>query len=216
MPAHVATELPSDLPPDQARDLLRRELLDPEYEQEGLLQRVMGWLEDLLGGLFERADSLSSPSALAVVTVVFVLALLLVVSLGRVRSAGPRQRRSSAGDVLDPRTTSAEFLRRADRALQQGDLRLCAVEAFRAAATRQVEQAVVDDLPAATAQDVARDVRALDPALGAQYARAADVFDAALYGHAEVPRQDVERLLVLAAGGRVEAWTNDASSAVPR
>ena len=205
-----------DLPPDRARDLLRRELLGGEYERESLLDRLQGWLSALVEELFSRADALSSPSAIAVVAIVFALALLLVLSLGRVRGAGRRPRERRPGAVLDRAVTSAELRARAARALATGDLRTCAVEAFRAAATREVEQGVVEDRPGATAQDVAREVARHDPVLGSAFLAAADVFDVALYGDAPVPREAVDRLLALAEGRPVEAWAAHRGTAVPR
>ena len=205
-----------DLPPDRARDLLRRELLGGEYERESLLDRVQGWFSALIDQLFARADSLSSPSAIAVVAIVFALALLLVLSLGRVRGTGRRPRERRPGAVLDHTVTSAELRERAARALAAGDLRTCAVEAFRAAATREVERGVVEDRPGATAQDVAREVAQHDQALGSAFLRAADVFDVALYGDAAVPREDVDRLLALAEGRAPEAWSEHRVTAVPR
>jgi hypothetical protein len=172
---------PLDPSPDRAHDLLRRELLRPEYHDDNLLQKFLGWLRDQ----FESGlDAASRVSPIGVVGASVVLLVLLVL-LGWLLSRARRTRRAGDGSAVvltDERVTAAELRRRAEAALAGGDTATAVVEGFRAITVRQVERGRLADQPGATAHEVAT-------ALAARYAdrrgrvdEAAFLFDLVLYG----------------------------------
>lgn len=189
-----------DVDPEQARSWLRRELIDPAYHQENLLQRLMRWAEEWIDRALASTSGLSSISFVGLLVVLLVLALVIAYSLSRFRRRADVRSRRRLPDVLERHLTAAELLARAESARDQGFLRDAAIDAFRAAAVGQVERGTVAERPGATAHEVAAEVHRIDPAAGAAFLAAADLFDIALYSDRPVSLQDVEQLLHLARG----------------
>ena len=78
--------------------------------------------------------------------------------------------------------TAAELRARAERALAEGRFADALVDAFRAVAVRQVERGRIDDLPGATAHEVAGALAEAFPEQRADLDRCAALFDLVLYG----------------------------------
>jgi hypothetical protein len=176
---------PADPPLDpssaEARSWLQRELLNPEYHQQNVVERLITWLGRLFeGGL--AAASLASPLAAFAAMLVF---LLLLGGLAWLLSRLQRTRRApgSAGPVL-PRevVTAAQLRARAEAALADGRPEDALVDGFRALAVRQVERGRLADSPEATAHEVAVTLAARYPGHGDRVGDHARLFDLVLYG----------------------------------
>jgi len=90
-------EPPLDPSGDEARSLLRRELLHPEYHQDNLVLRLVNWLSRLLDRGLTEARELPPLTTFAAMLV----GLLLLGALGWLVSRARRvQRESSQGRVL--------------------------------------------------------------------------------------------------------------------
>lgn len=187
---------PLDPSPDRADELLRRELLRPEYHQQNLMQRFLGWIVDRLDSALNAASQVS-PIGTVGALVVFLLLLLLLGWLGSRLRRNPR-RTAPAGGVLTPeRVTAAQLRERAEAALAAGAPHRAVVEAFRALTLRQIERGRLPDLPGATAHEVAA---ALGTTYATQRARvdgAASLFDLVLYGDRPATHAQASELLRL-------------------
>jgi hypothetical protein len=166
---------------DEARSLLRRELLHPEYHQDNLVLRLVNWLSRLLDRGLTGARELPPLTTFAAMLV----GLLLLGAVGwlvtrarRVRRA-PRERRPV---LADEHATAAELRARAERALAEERYADALVDAFRAVAVHQVERHRIDDLPGATAREVAVALAEVFPGQAADVHRCAGLFDLVLYG----------------------------------
>lgn len=194
---------PLDPSPDQARRLLEHELVRPEYHRSNPFGRLLDWVDRLVNGVVDAASHTSPLSTFAAM----VAFLLLVLGLGWLLSRARRTARSRREQVVvgaDEVVTAAELRRRAEQALAEGRPGEAVVEGFRALAVRQVELGRLDDLPGATAHEVATALAGTHPAERGRVDRTAAVFDAVRYGeHPASPEQAADVLeLDDALGGR--------------
>lgn len=193
------TAPPLDPSGDQARALLREELAKPQYLRSDLPQRIMRWLDRLVSHTTGAVSHVPLLTTLA--TVVVVVALLVAVLL--VASRARRSARSAAADravLPDRNTTAAELRALAESHLAGGRYDDALVDAFRALARRQIERDTIEDVPQATAHEIVRAIAAsgrVAPALGAETAHAADLFDAVLYGDHPATRDQAAGVLLL-------------------
>ena len=195
---------PLDPSGDEARSQLRRELARPEYHDTDLINRLTRWLERLIGNTVDAATGSSPLVTLAAIAVVLsiVVGVGLLVSRARVTARG----RASARPALDDETISADALRaRAEAALAAGDASAALVDAFRATAVRQIERGRIDDLPQATAHELATALVGVFPEQRLAVLHGADLFDEVLYGERPATRDQAVELLRLddLLGGRV-------------
>lgn len=195
---------PLDPSGDEARRLLREELAKPDYQNTNLPQQIIDWIQRRITGSFGAAQDAPALSTAVAIVVALLLtaALLLVVSRAR-RTA--RAERREAPALTDEVVSADELRARAEAALAAGDPSIALIEAFRALALRQVELQRIDDIPQATAHELAR-------ALAARFAdhvdavhRAADLFDLTLYGERPASADQARRMLALddTLGGRL-------------
>ena len=186
---------PLDPSPDRARSLLRRELVRPEYHDRDLMQRLLDWLQRMVdSGL--RAASNASP--LPSIVAVFVFLLLLVLLgwlLSRARRSAPVPAVRSV--LSEARPTAAELRRRAEAALAGGRAEEALVEGFRALTARQVERGRIDDIPGATAHEVAASLAATFPHKRPKVDDSALLFDLVLYGDRPASPEQATRVLAL-------------------
>ncbi len=182
--------------PDRARALLRRELLDPDYHQDSLLQRVSDWLDRLFGQATGVATAGGWLSMIAVVLVLFVLLGVVTLLATRVQRSGHTPT-ATPGALPEVRLSAAQHRDQADRALNVEDHSTAAVEAFRAVVMRLVESGHLDDRPGATASELAREIARLRPDLDAAVRSGANQFDQVLYGEHTVTGAAVRALLDL-------------------
>jgi hypothetical protein len=192
----AVSDPPLDPSGGDGRSLLRRELLKPEYNDQALISRFVDWLRDkLLDGVGAASGSPPYTAfATMVVTVALVLALVWLAARVRRSHQGP----ATAGRALgDERLAASELRRRAEAALATGRAGEALVDAFRALAVRQVERAMIDDVPGATAHELAG---MLAQAFGPQAGRlrdAADRFDLVLYGDRPATPDQARAVLAL-------------------
>lgn len=187
-------EPPLDPSGDEARRQLRRELADPQYYDANLLERISDWLDRLISESIDGASA-SSPLAVTVAIVVgLLLALALIMLVSRARRTA-RADRSATPALTDEVITADELRARAEAALAAGDPSAALVDAFRAVAVRQVERARIEDLPQATAHELAGALAAAFPPHARAVRHGADLFDLTLYGdRVASPEQAVELL----------------------
>ncbi|WP_243696908.1 DUF4129 domain-containing protein [Labedella endophytica] len=181
---------PADVPVDpsapDARDLLQRELMGPEYAaaQPTLLDRIAQAISDWLAGLvLPSGNGLGGwiPLVLLLLLIVGIVVAFLVWGLPRIN------RRSRATDGLfgaDERRTAAELRKDASAAAARGDFTSASLDAFRALARGLQERTVVAVLPGTTAHDFAAQGAAAFPDLSPGFGGAADGFDATRYAGA--------------------------------
>lgn len=187
---------PLDPSGDEARSLLRRELADPKYYDANLLERVTNWLDRLIADSIDGASG-SPPLTVAVaiaVALLLAVAVMLIVSRARRTTRGDG---SPAPALTDEVITADELRARAEAALAAGDASSALVDAFRAAAVRQVERHRIEEVPQATAHELARALAAEFPDHAVAVHRGADLFDLTLYGERPARREQAVELLQL-------------------
>lgn len=197
--------LPLESPPldpstSEGRRLLADELAKDEYgSDEGLLRRALRAFLDWFLGLFDGAagETISAWWVLAIVgglLLILALALWAAIRLQPGRRAG----RAAEGGVFEEAGISAaEYRRRAEQARARGDLGGAVLDAYRAIAAGAVERFILDDLPGATAREIAQSLVEPFPAEAAALRRAAGAFDAVRYGGQPVSSQTADEVLSL-------------------
>ena len=166
---------------DEARSLLRRELLHPDYHQDNLVLRLIDWLSRLL----DRGLAAARETPPLTTFAAMLVGLLLVVALGWLASRARRSRRAPVerrAVLADEQVTAAQLRARAEQALADGRPSDALVDAFRAVALRQVERDRIDDVPGATAHEVAVVLAEVFPGQATDVHRCASLFDLVLYG----------------------------------
>lgn len=185
-----------DLTPDEARAELRRELLRPEYRERDLTERALQWVLGQLDRLLNTASSVPTLSWFAALLLGLALMLVLGLVLSRL---GSRARAAVAGPapLLDEGLSAVQLRARAWTALEAGHNEDALLDAFRALATAQVEQRRIENVPGATAHELATKLAGAFAERRQDIVAAADLFDATLYGDQDVRREQAEALLAL-------------------
>lgn len=178
-------EPPLDPSSGEGRRLLADELAKAEYgAEESLLRRALRAFLDWFLGLFDGAagDTISLWWVVAVVGgLLLVLALALWAAIRL--QPGRRVRRAPQGGVFEEvGISAAEYRRRAQEARTRGDVDVAVLEAYRAIAAGAVERFVLDDLPGATAREIAVALAGSYPDEATSLREAAESFDGVRYG----------------------------------
>ncbi|MDF1604798.1 DUF4129 domain-containing protein [Nocardioides sp. YIM 152315] len=174
-------EPPLDPSGEEARSLLGRELLHPDYHEHNPIEQLLDWLDRMIGGTIDAAADAPPLSTFLAIVAFLLLGLALAWLVSRARRT-PRVA-GGPGPVVGDRTASAAELRAAaERALAEGRAAAAAVDGFRALTVRQIERGWLEDRPGATAREVAVALAAAHPDLRHEVAGSAEVFDAVLYG----------------------------------
>ncbi|MDO9456822.1 DUF4129 domain-containing protein [Nocardioides sp.] len=190
-------EPPLDPSGDDARGLLRRELADPTYFQDNLVQRIIDWIGRQVDGSVEGARGIPSLTWFAITLIVLALVGGLAFLASRARGTARRDQ-GRGGDVLtDEVVTAAELRRRAEVALAEGRHADAVVDGFRALARRQVERGRLEDSPGVTAHEVAAALAGEYPQHRDRTAAGADLFDAVMYGERPATRDQAVAVLDL-------------------
>lgn len=192
--------LPVDAPLEpssgEARSWLQRELLNPEYHQQNVVEQLITWLERQIGRGLAAAAQAPPLSTFAAMLIFLLLLGGLVWLLSRTR--GSRRARIGSGAVLDdPAVTAAELRARAEAALADGRTEQALVDGFRALAVRQVERGRLEDSPGATAHEVALSLATRFPQHGQRVGENAELFDLVLYGDRPASRDQATSVLRL-------------------
>jgi hypothetical protein len=177
----LVADPPLDPSPDGARSLLRRELVHPEYHERNILQQILAWVDRFVSSSIDAASQAAPLSTFAAMVVFLLLAIGLGWLLSRTRRTA-RATREHGAVLTDERITADELRARAERALADGRNGDAVVDAFRALAVRQIERGALDDLPGATAHEVAVALAAAHPGQQQRVDRSAALFDSVLYG----------------------------------
>ena len=192
--------LPPDPPlvptPDQGRDLLRRELLDPAYHQDDVIQRLIDWLGRRVLNILNAASSAPPLSAFAAMAIGLLLVLGLIWLVTRAR-ATPTQRTGLGAILTDETITAREWRQRAEQAFADEQHSAALVDAFRALVARQVERGRLDAAPGTTAHEVTQALQTAYPDHGVAMADGARLFDLVLYGDRSATREQAELVLAL-------------------
>ena len=187
---------PSYPSPDDARAAFRRELVRPEYHEHNLLQQVLDRVDRAVNGAIDAASQAPSLSTFAAMVVFLLLALALAWLVSRARrTAGTTRPRAVV--LLDERVSAAELRGRAERALAEGRAADAVVDGFRALAVRQVERGRLDDLPGATAHEVADALGTTYPSERPRVDHTARLFDSVLYGDRPASPEQAAAVLAL-------------------
>ncbi len=192
----MTIEPPLDPSPDEARHLLERELVRPEYHRHNVLDQVLDWIDRFVNGTVDAASNAPPLSTFLAMVAFLLLALALAWLISRARRTA-RSERAGAVVTADEVVTATELRRRAERALAEGRNADAVVEGFRALAVRQVERGWLDDLPGATAHEVAAAVGATHPDARGRVDRTALLFDEVRYGDRPASRDQAADVLAL-------------------
>ncbi len=187
---------PLDPSGDDARSLLRRELVRPEYNDTNVVERIRHWVARLFDDSVGAARDIPALPTFAAIVIGLLLALGLGLLLSRARrTARARTRRTPvlSGEVID-----ASALRdRAEAALVEGRFDDALVDAFRAVAVRQVERGRIEDRPQATAHEISVQLGIEFPVQRPLVERCADLFDRVRYGDHPASREQAVEVLAL-------------------
>lgn len=187
---------PLDPSGDEARRQLRRELVRPEYYEDDVVGRLTRWLDRLISGTVDAASGSSWLTTTAAILVVLLIVAGVLLLAGRARRTATG--RPANAPALTDEAVSADQLRaRAEAALAAGDAAGALVDAYRAAAVRQVERGRIEDLPQATAHELADALVAVFPEHRGAVLRGADLFDGVLYGERPATTAQAAELLAL-------------------
>ena len=192
----VLATRPLDPSPDEARSLMRRELLNPEYYQDNLIQRLLDWLVRQLDRGINAAVDLPAASAFAAMLIAVLLVGGLVWLISRAQRTA-RLTRKPPSVFTDEVITAAQLRARAEEALAAGRAEDAVADGFRALAVRQVERGRLDDTPGTTAQEAARALADEYPGYGARVGGSATLFDAVIYGDRSATRDQAVDVLEL-------------------
>jgi len=182
---------------DEARSLLRRELLKPEYNEQNLVQRIIARIERLLSDGIDAAAGVSALTTLAAMLVLVLLVLALVWLLSRAGRDAVRRKDGVGAVLTDERVTAAELRARAEAALAEGRAAEALVDGFRALTMRQMERGRVDDAPGATAHEVALALESAYPEQRERVDASAARFDSVLYGDRPATADQARDVLTL-------------------
>jgi hypothetical protein len=195
-PAGLALVRPFDPSPDEARSLLRRELLKPEYYEDQWLNRIIEWF---IRQLDRAVTSASDLPGLSVVAAMFIGVLLI----GGLAWLASRARLSSDRSApsqpvwADELVTAAQLRIRAEEALNGGRIEDALTDGFRALARRQAERGRLEYTPGTTAQESARSLGSVYPHHRSRIEDSAGLFDAVLYGDRPATREQAVDVLEL-------------------
>jgi len=184
--------------PDSVRRAAHDILAQPQFRTPApsLLDRARHWLgqqftralDDVLGG------HLSVVGAIVLVVVAAALAALVVWAVrgrrGGVVRFGP--------PVSDVRRPPADWLAEAAACEASGDWRAALRARYRALVAELARRGLVDEVPGRTTGEYRAEVRDALPGSAATFSGATDLFERAVYGHADVGPDDAAELQALA------------------
>jgi hypothetical protein len=191
---------PLDPSSGEARRLLADELSKPEYTlEESLLRRAVRVVVDWFTGIFDEAAGGPLSSWWYAVVAVGVVILVGLVGWALLRLEPARRARGEApGGVFDEAGVSAaDYRRRALDARSAGDHAAAVMDGYRALVAEAVEGFVLDDLPGATAREIATTLGGVFPVEARRLGDAAAVFDAVRYGDQGADAEDADAVLEL-------------------
>jgi hypothetical protein len=176
---------------DEARRWATEELAKPVYQLaqpnwvEELWARFVDWLEDLLN------DVPGAEGGGAQVFLVLAMAALIAFAVTRVRlrmNAKAKKQPDVFDDALE--LTAHDYRERAAEAARLDDWKTAVIEQFRALVRAAEERAVIGQVPGRTADEAALQLGFAFREAAPGLRRAAELFDAVRYGHADADAED--------------------------
>jgi len=183
MPLALPAEVPVELGREAAQELAREELARQVYRDAGpgLVQRVLGWLLDLLGRALREVGGVS-PGGWAGVAVLVVLLVAAAVAI-RLK-VGPLGR-SAARDAalfVGPELSARDHRERAELYAAEGEWAQAVRERLRAVVRTLEERGLLEPRPGRTADEAAAEGGRALPTCAQALRAAARVFDDVWYG----------------------------------
>lgn len=188
---------PLDPSSDEGRSLLRRELLEPRYNDQNLLDRLLNAVLRRIDGGINAASNIGALSTFAAMVVLLALVLALGWLASRARRSTTADAAATRAVLTDEIVTADQLRRRSELALAQGQFEDAVVEAFRALAVRQVERGRLEDSPGTTAHEVSLVLTREYPHQRVRMILSANLFDAVLYGERSATREQALDVLAL-------------------
>ncbi|GGP05730.1 membrane protein [Nonomuraea glycinis] len=179
-------------------DRAARELLDPQYAHEALLDRLYRYFNQFLGDLMDGvAGGGTAGGIIAAVIIVLILVAVATLVGWQLRKTG-RRNAMTAGALFGARaTTAAEHRQRAEQLADEGHWSEAVQERLRAIARDLEERALVDGMPGRTADELAAEAGAALPGFAAELTAAARSFDDVTYGGVAGTRDAYETMTAL-------------------
>jgi predicted lipid-binding transport protein (Tim44 family) len=179
-------------------DRATRELLDPQYAHEALLDRLYRYFNQFLGDLMDGvAGGGTAGGIIAAVIIVLILVAVATLVGWQLRKTG-RRNAMTAGALFGARaTTAAEHRQRAEQLASEGHWSAAVQERLRAIARDLEERALVDGMPGRTADELAAEAGAALPGFAAELTAAARSFDDVTYGGVAGTRDAYETMTAL-------------------
>lgn len=219
--AALGFDAPVTPAPDEARELLIRELAKQPYQdaKPGLLQELFSgflqWLEDVVSSL-QGLDANAGTLVVGLAVLLFIAAMIWIVK--------PRldRRRRREAEVFDVGLmhSADEHRTLAAAAAARGDWNAAVTEQFRALVRAAEERTVLEAQPGRTADEVAGRLGPAFPGHVASLRRTAALFDAVRYGNIPANRDGYRTVreldTLLAAASPAFPGEPAAGPAVPR
>jgi len=178
----VIAEPPIDIGRDEAAEAAARELAKGIYHaDQGLVERIFGWIVERVADLFAMAATAAPGGYLSLlVLLVLVVAAIVVIRL-RIGAVGRAV--GGAPELFgDGPVASAEYRRAADAFAARGEWAEAVRARMRAVVRGLEERDLLDVRPGRTADEAAREAGAVLPQCAADLAAAARTFDDVWYG----------------------------------
>lgn len=180
---------------DEARELLRRELSNTDYNRpESFLVKALDWLLERINGLIEFIPGSNGLSTLLLGAVLALVVVAIVFAVRGTRRSRSLQDRAQGPVLSEDGLTAADYRSRAAAAAQRGDWDTVLLDSYRALAAATDERALLDELPGTTAHEIAIGLRGPFPDHQDQLLEAANAFDAVCYGDQHATQQQAERV----------------------
>lgn len=180
---------------DEARELLRVELTNPEYNRpESLVVQVVNWLFDRLSRVINILPGTDGLSVLMLVVILAVVALAIFFAVRGTRRSGRLTDKATGPVLAEVGLSAADYRARAERAARAGDWDAVLLDSYRAIAAGADERTLLDDVPGTTAHEIAVGLRDPFPQQTDGLLAAANAFDAVCYGRQHTDREGAERV----------------------
>lgn len=181
---------------EEARESVRRELTDPRYHTDDLVDRIADRIIRWLDGLFGTTAEAGPIPTLVTIAVALALITAVLLLLSRARRT-PRTAAAERPALTQERVAASDLRARATAALAAGSFDDAVVDGFRALALEQIERDRIADAPQATAHELGDAMAAVHSSDAAALLAAAGVFDAVRYGDHDATRQQAQSMLAL-------------------
>lgn len=175
-----------------------RELLDPAYEKEALIDLIHRRVSQFLGDLVDAVGGGGSTGGIiAAALIVLILIGVMTLITWRLRRTS-RRRPPGVSGLFGGRTmNAADHRREAERLAAESAWTEAVQERLRAIARDLEERAIVDGMPGRTAHELATEASWSLPGFAGELATAARSFDDVTYGGIMGTREAYERMASL-------------------